>query len=233
VDGPYARVPNGVDCTRFRPADGMPHDRPPTALFVGRDDPRKGFADARAAFARVRAALPEARLRVAGIADRSAPGAPTEAGVEYLGHVPPETLPDVYRSADVLLAPSLSGESQGVVLLEALASGVPPIASRIAGYAETVRDGVDGVLVPPGDPSALADAALSLLRDQARRRALGERGRHAASSYDWSRVGAAIAEVLTEATGCRDGACTSTMAPARRSTPLRSATRSSLAASLR
>ena len=79
--------------------------------------------------------------------------------------------------ADVLVAPSLAGESFGMVLIEAMASGTPPVASRIAGYSDVVTDGRDGVLVPPADPQALAEELQLLWHEPERRAAMGEAGR--------------------------------------------------------
>ena len=84
-----------------------------------------------------------------------------------LGKVDEETKQRELREADVLCAPSLGGESFGMVLTEAFAAGTPVIASDIAGYRDVVRDGVDGVLVPPGDPLALANALLDLWEEPA------------------------------------------------------------------
>ena len=80
------------------------------------------------------------------------------------------------EQADVLCAPSLGGESFGMVLTEAFAAGTPVVASDIAGYRDVVRDGVDGVLVPRGDAQALAEALRDLYDEPERRHADGARG---------------------------------------------------------
>jgi len=85
-------------------------------------------------------------------------------------------------------------ESFGLVLLEAMASGVPIVASDIEGYHEVVDDGVQGVLVKPQDPEALASALVSLLRDPARRRAMSAAGREKAQRYSWRVVAARVLE---------------------------------------
>ena len=85
------------------------------------------------------------------------------ARIEMLGKVSDEQLWAALGEADVLVAPSLAGESFGMVLIEAMASGTPPVASAIAGYSDVVTDGVDGVLVPPADPQALAEELLAAL----------------------------------------------------------------------
>ena len=83
-------------------------------------------------------------------------------GVRALGKVDDERKRAELERADVLCAPSLHGESFGMVLTEAFAAGTPVVASDIAGYRDVVRDGVDGVLVPPADPQALAEALRDL-----------------------------------------------------------------------
>src|SRR5207247_6421381 len=93
--------------------------------------------------------------------------------VDFLGSVDKETLWDRIHSADVLCAPSLGGESFGMVLIEAFAAGTPVVASDIAGYRQVVTDGREGLLVPAGSPLELAEALRSLLVDPAPASAMG------------------------------------------------------------
>ena len=88
----------------------------------------------------------------------------------------------------MLCAPSLSGESFGMVLTEAFAAGTPVIASDIAGYSDVVTDGVDGVLVPPGDPQRLAEELQRAHHEPERLAAMGEAARKSAERYAWPRV---------------------------------------------
>ena len=88
----------------------------------------------------------------------------------------------------MLCAPSLSGESFGMVLTEAFAAGTPVIASEIAGYSDVVTDGVDGVLVPPGDPQRLAEELQRAHHEPERLRAMGEAARRSAQRYAWPQV---------------------------------------------
>jgi len=104
--------------------------------------------------------------------------------VTFLGRVQNEDLPAYVQGSDVICSPALGGESFGVVLLEAMACGRPIVASRIDGYVGLVGGVGCGPLVPPGDALALEHALLSLLRDEAHRRALGVRGAAAARAYD-------------------------------------------------
>jgi phosphatidylinositol alpha-mannosyltransferase len=131
----------------------LPCATPLRVLFVGRaDEPRKGYPILEQAMHQLDRELPGAfELRAVG---------PGTAG----GEVTPAELAAAYREADVCVVPSLGGESFGLVALEALASGLPVIASRIAGYADWLAAAKVGGLVEPGQPAALA-AVLKRLRD--------------------------------------------------------------------
>jgi phosphatidylinositol alpha-mannosyltransferase len=191
-DGEVRIVPNGVDVGRF--ADAKPADLGPgpTLLFVGRLEPRKGFRTAVAAFELLSAELPDLRLVVVGEgAERGAVDglAPAVRGrTSMLGFVAEAAKPGVVAAADVLVAPATGGESFGVVLVEAMAAGVPVVASDIPGYRDVVRDGTNGLLVPPEDPVAVAAAVRRLLAEPALADRLREGGRTAAARYDWAVV---------------------------------------------
>jgi phosphatidylinositol alpha-mannosyltransferase len=190
VGGPFEIVPNGVETARFATAE--PADLPAGArlLFVGRLDQRKGFPVAVAAFARLASSHPELRLLVAGDGpERSAVDvlpADVRPRVTMLGTVSNQDLPRYHAASDLFLGPAIGGESFGIVLVEAMAAGLPVVASDIAGYDEVVRDGVDGLLVPPDDPAALAVAIGKVLDDPALARRLGDAGRERAAAFDWS-----------------------------------------------
>ena len=194
--GDYRVIPNGVDVQRFHP-DVPP--RPELAdgrlnvLFVGRLDPRKGLPVLLAALPALRRRVPEARLVVVGdsflrpwLERRLA--ARDREHVVFAGSVPPAALASYYASAHVAVSPATRNESFGIVLLEAMASGKALVASDIPGYRAVVEHGADGLLVPPGDAPALADALATLLRDPARRLAFGARGRAKAEGYGWPAV---------------------------------------------
>jgi phosphatidylinositol alpha-mannosyltransferase len=89
-------------------------------------------------------------------------------------------------------------ESFGIVLLEAMAAGVPVVATDIPGYNEVVEDGVQGFLVPPEDPEALAEALLRLLRDPALRARMSAAGRQRARQYDWDEIARRVVEFYEE-----------------------------------
>jgi phosphatidylinositol alpha-mannosyltransferase len=105
----------------------------------------------------------------------------------------------VLERADMLCAPSLGGESFGMVLTEAFAAGTPVVASDIAGYRDVVSDGVDGVLVPRGDATALAEVLRDLALDRGRRDALAGAAARAAQRYTWPRVAAEVLDAYGDA----------------------------------
>jgi phosphatidyl-myo-inositol alpha-mannosyltransferase len=199
VPGAFRIVPNGIDVRAF--AEAAPADLGPDrkVLFVGRLHPRKGFPVAVDAFARLARSHADARLVVAGAgAEASAlgrlPPEPRER-VTMLGGVDHRALPAIERACDVFVAPSLGGESFGVVLLEPMAAALPVVASRIPGYDEVLRDGETGLLVPPGDAAALADAAGRLLDDPALADRLAATARERVERYDWEVVAGQLEEI--------------------------------------
>jgi phosphatidylinositol alpha-mannosyltransferase len=105
-----------------------------------------------------------------------------------LGTLANQELPPVAAGCDLFLGPATGGESFGVVLIEAMAAGLPVVASDTPGYDEVVRDGVDGLLVPPSDPEALAVAAGRVLDDPELAARLAAAGRDRARTFDWSVV---------------------------------------------
>lgn len=191
--GPVEVVPNGVDVERFgRPAaaEGLPAGR--RILWVNRLDPQKGFPVMVRAFARLAAELEDVCLVVAGDGrDREALELLSEVDrrrVVMLGTVPNADLPAYHAAADVFAAPATGHESFGVVLVEAMAAGLPVVATDIPGYREVVADGVEGLLVPPHDPGALAAALRRVLTDRELAAALGAAGRRRADGFSWDVV---------------------------------------------
>src|SRR6266850_163764 len=194
--GPLEIVPNGVDHARFRP--DLPRlerfdDGVRNILFVGRFDPRKGLPDLMRACAELaREAVPfrlilvgDGRLR--GLVERLAHG-PLEGKVHFEGKVGHERLPRYYASADIFCSPARDGESFGLVLLEAMASGVPIVATDLAGYRTVLTHEKEGLVAPPRNPSALAAALRRLLGDPALRAQMGARGIETARGYGWERI---------------------------------------------
>ena len=196
LPGDYRIIREGVDIQRFRPSlppVGLPTDGP-RILYVGRLDARKGLPVLIQAYALVRQRVPEARLIVVGKGplEAQAHSLATKLGVadriSFQGFVPNEILPRYYVSADVYCAPTLGGEAFGIVLLEAMASGIPVIASRITGYNEVVEDGKNGLLILPAAPGTLADTITKVLGDRELRSRLIAGGLRSAESHDWSKV---------------------------------------------
>jgi phosphatidylinositol alpha-mannosyltransferase len=119
--------------------------------------------------------------------------------IDVLGKVSDSVLWRQLGEADVLCAPSLTGESFGMVLIEAMAAGTPVIASKIAGYSDVVTNGVDGILVPPADPQALAEELQLLAHEPERLVAMGDAGRSSAERYAWPRIAEEITDVYEHA----------------------------------
>ncbi len=195
--GDYTIIPNGIDCARFASPDIKPierfNDGRPSILFVGRLEQRKGFRHLLRAYPYIKRAVPEVRLIVVGAYgdDEKNPlvrYARTHRlrGIHFVGYVSPEEMPRYYRSATLFCAPSTGFESFGIVLLEAMAAGLPIVASDIAGYRAVLENCAEGFLVPPGDEQVIADSIIDLLRDPARREQMGNCGRRKASQYDWN-----------------------------------------------
>jgi phosphatidylinositol alpha-mannosyltransferase len=210
--GAMAVVPNGVAPEFFarpEPLEGWAGGS--TVLFVGRLEPRKGLAYLVRAFLRLKPAFPRLRLLVVGRDDRHTqdkamamvpPRLRTD--LVFVGAVPQADLPSYYASADVFCAPSLGGESFGIVLAEAMAVGLPVVCSDIGGYRDVVRDGTDGLLVPPRDPEALAAALAGLLDNPARLAAMGQAAAVAARRYAWETVAGEVEAVYRAALGGRE-----------------------------
>jgi phosphatidylinositol alpha-mannosyltransferase len=118
--------------------------------------------------------------------------------VLFAGRVSDADKARFYRTADIFCAPSTGQESFGIVLLEAMAAGLPIVASDIHGYKRVVQRNVTGLLVEPRDPDAIAGAVGRLIEDPALRKALGSAGAERAHDYDWSHVTAQLVDLYEE-----------------------------------
>ena len=200
--GRYRVIPNGVEVPDSLPAHDpvVPSgERPLRLTFIGQAVERKGLPVALAAFEALRGRT-SVELDLVGVTSAQlAPLLADSTGVRAHGQLGDAAKIALLRRADLLLAPSLRGESFGMVLTEAFAAGVPVVASKIPGYAGVVSDGVDGVLVPPGDPVALATAILDLAFDPGRRGAMSHAAGLAARRYAWPRVTAKVIEAYEDA----------------------------------
>lgn len=192
--GDYQVVPNGVDVRRFRPSGS--ERNPNQILFVGRPASRKGLPLLLDALPRVLERVPDARLLIVG-SDFEELKIPKRllSSIEVAGIVNGEDLVANMHSSSLLCAPSTGGESFGIVLIEAMAAGLPVVATSIPGYEAVVNSGENGVLVPPGDSGALARALVSLLQDPERRSELSMAGQLSVMRYDWPRIVTTLEDV--------------------------------------
>jgi phosphatidylinositol alpha-mannosyltransferase len=204
--GPYHIIPNGIDVHRFENVEpfSWAGDGTPRILFVGRyNEPRKGFKYLLRAMPYVHQQFPEARLVVVGGGRREKFEGVMERyrvqNVDFVGLASPESLPRYYASCDLFCAPSIAGESFGIVLLEAMASGRPVVAGDIPGYRSVMTNQREGLLVQPRDQHALALALVRVLADTSLRTQLGEAGQATASQYDWPRIAARVLSVYDQA----------------------------------
>jgi glycosyltransferase involved in cell wall biosynthesis len=217
-------IPYGVDVQAFTPDRqrgaiwrqrlGIPTGAP-LLLGVGRMATKKGFQVLIEILPRLFAAQPDAHLVLAGGGDRLAEfiaaAAPWADRVHFPGPVLRDTLPDLYRAADLFVLPAVHdsrGNVDGLpnVILEAMASGLPVVASGISGIPLAVEPERTGLLVPEGDGGALGTALLRLLAEPDLAREMGERGRwKAETALTWDAVAARYREGYVAALGGNPG----------------------------
>ena len=193
----YQIIPNGIDSERFS-ADGLFRreftDGKLNILFVGRLEQRKGLGHLINACAILKNQYPHFRLIVVGPGTalrRTYQKQARSSGLDdvvFTDFVSNSELPEYYRTADIFCAPATGGESFGIVLLEAMACGKPVVASNIEGYATVLDNNVEGLLVPPADDQALAQAIFSLAQNQTLRKQMGNRGIIKAKKYSWESI---------------------------------------------
>lgn len=198
--------PNGVDTDRFRP--DVPEIEEfkgffPKILFVGRFEPRKGLKYLLQAFPRIIKRFPEAKLIVVGEGFlehyyRRYIEEHIRGNVIFVGFVEPQNLPRYYASCDIYCSPATGAESFGIVLLEAMASGKPILASDIPGYRTILEEGKEGLFFEPCNPDALAEKINYLLKNQKLMKYFAENGRKKALNYDWSSVAKKVLQFYTE-----------------------------------
>jgi len=217
--GRYRIIPNGVEVPTDPLATHVPGGEALRIVFIGQSVDRKGLPVLLRAFEALRDHVP-ATLTLVGTSREDVDEVLEDVrGVTALGKVDDAAKHAALRQADVLCAPSLGGESFGMVLTEAFAAGVPVVASHIAGYADVVRHGVDGLLVPRGDATALAEALRDLALHPEGRAEMAREAAARAERYAWPRVAAEVVEAYEDAIAV----------PAPQSTPARIAVRHGLA----
>jgi phosphatidylinositol alpha-mannosyltransferase len=197
VPDDYEIIPNGVDLNHFKPDVPLVKefcDGKLNIVFMGRLEFRKGINYLLKAFLEIKSQVPNTRLIICG------PGTRLRKRYEkwvkdvhlpdvvFTGLLNYEEQPSYYRTADIFCAPATSRESFGLILLEAMATGRPLVATNIEGFASVVKDGEEGLLVPPMNSRALAVALLTLLKDKDRRLQMGQKGIVTASKYSWEDV---------------------------------------------
>jgi phosphatidylinositol alpha-mannosyltransferase len=215
--GDWRIIPNGITVEKFSPALGTAKVKG-KVLFIGRAEPRKGLGVLLPAFAQLRRRRPDATLVIAGAnrqqtleAVRRAQGSRDGqglrvdlTGVEPLGWVDDDEKVRQLGEAQVVCAPSLTAESFGIVLAEAMAAGVPVVASDLPGYRAVLQDGVCGRLVTPDRPDLLAGALEEVLDDAALRERLTAAGLRAAQKLSWSSVTDEILKAYQDALAVGD-----------------------------
>jgi phosphatidyl-myo-inositol alpha-mannosyltransferase len=194
-------IPNGVhfDPHRARQAGAAPAGDRLRIVFVGQAVERKGLPLLLHAFEALREHIPTELTVIGPSPEELAPLMLDDRGVRVLGKIGDARKREELERADVLCAPSLRGESFGMVLTEAFAAGTPVIASDIAGYRDVVRNDVDGILVPAGDAQALAEALRDLWEEPERRSALARAAARDVQRFAWPQVAGEVMEAYQDA----------------------------------
>jgi phosphatidyl-myo-inositol alpha-mannosyltransferase len=197
LGGTYEVAFNGVELDAISSVEAYNSDRP-AILFLGRHEQRKGLDVLLSALRHVPQDVecwvigegPDtAELRARYGSDRR---------IQWLGRVSEKEKLARMRGATLFCAPSLGGESFGVVLIEAMAAGTPVVASALDGYRNVATDGVDAVLLPPGDADLLGAALSGLLADPARQKTLRDAGLARANDFSMSSLVDRYLEIYTE-----------------------------------
>lgn len=202
VGGDAVVIPNGVDCAAFtnaQPLDGWPGTGQ-SLIFLGRvDEPRKGLAILVEAFKEMRLSKPDLQLLIAGPGDASeilsTLSDNDRSAVTCLGMIDTDNKADVFASGTIYVAPNTGGESFGIVLLEAMASGTPVLASDLDAFRRVLDFGTAGKTFTNEDAHSLATVALTMLNDPEVLNQLSVQGRMRADEFDWSTVCSRIERV--------------------------------------
>ncbi len=211
--GEYEIIPNGIDVDRFSsgcaPIPEL-NDGKLNILFVGRMEKRKGLRYLLEAYSRLKWDFQDIRLVVVGPGnlDKDCYRVLSERNIQdvvFKNGVPYEDLAGYYQSAHICCSPATGRESFGIVLLEAMASSKPVVASRIDGYSAVLNHGEQGVLVQPKDSVALAEALALLIRNPELRQQMGARGRQTVEQYRWNKVARQVMDYYMDLMGSSNG----------------------------
>jgi phosphatidylinositol alpha-mannosyltransferase len=207
--GRYRIIPNGVQLSEATALAAAGEDelaagehvsgRPLRILFVGQAVQRKGLPVLLRAFEALRDQIPATLTLVGASSEEVAHMMLDDRGVQALGKVSEERKLAELAQADVLCAPSLHGESFGMVLTEAFAAGTPVLASDIPGYRDVLRDGHEGLLVAPGDALALAETLRRLVLEPPLRARMALAARERAERFAWPHVAAEVLDCYEQA----------------------------------
>jgi phosphatidyl-myo-inositol alpha-mannosyltransferase len=195
-DADWRIIPNGIDTDLFQPDVPRPHamrEDLPAILFLGRFDPRNGLSTLIDAFKRVKGRRRRVQLVVVGdgpLRDHYRRQAGNDPDIVFVGSVLDER-PSYYAHSAMYACPTTKA-SFGITLLEAMACQTPIVCSDILGFRDVVMHGREALMVPCGDPEALANGLVHLLDDEGLRLRLGETGRRRAFHYDWRSVSAEV-----------------------------------------
>jgi phosphatidylinositol alpha-mannosyltransferase len=204
---PIRVIPNGIDINAYKPGLApIRHLRDDhiNVLFVGRLEKRKGLGDLLRAYRFLQTRVPRSRLIIVGQGPlrsdlESFVSRNRLPNVVLAGFVPDSVKPRYYASADIFCAPATGAESFGIVLLEAMASGLPVLATEIPGYMSVLEPGRDSITVQPKRWRELGAALVILARDAELRRRLGTHAHERAQRFSWVSVAAEVVEVYQEA----------------------------------
>jgi len=198
-------IPNGISANFFADAKPNPDWRKPRTIgFIGRfSEPRKGLGVLLEALPNIARIFPDVKVLIAG------PGEGIEAmqsvnpalrnKLQFLGRINDDEKASFLKSLDLYVAPNTGGESFGIILAEAMAAGVPIVASNIPAFRHLLEEGKYGLLFENEDASSLAEAIIDLFKHDDKREGLSESGLERAQRFDWSQVSDEIMNVFMHA----------------------------------
>lgn len=197
-------VPNGVDFNIFSNKQGK-YSGKHTILTVGRLEKVKGHSYLINAFEEIKKKIPNAHLVIIGDGsernnlEKQANDLGIKNSVTFVGEILNNDLPDYYKEADVFVMPSFY-EGFGITAIEAMACGVPVVASRVGGLLEIIENGETGILVKPKDSKEIIDAISLLLEDKNLRQSITHKAKEAARKYNWKNIAFEVSKIYRELT---------------------------------